>query len=49
MIYYHVLLGKKHIDLVKADSKEEAVKKVESLFGPAETLSKNHKYLAVEA
>jgi hypothetical protein len=49
MMYYHVLLGKKHIDLIKANSKEEAVKKIESLFGLAKTLSKNHKYLAVEA
>ena len=48
-MYFHVLLGKKHIDLVKANSKEEAVKKIESMFGPAEKLSKNHKYRAIEA
>ncbi len=48
-MYFHVLLGTKHIDLVKADSEAEAVKKVEQLFGPANTLSVTHNYTAVKA
>jgi hypothetical protein len=48
-MYYHVLLGKKHIDLIKANSKDDAVKKIELMFGPADTLSTKHKYQAVKA
>lgn len=48
-MYYHVILGKKHIDLIKANSKEEAIKKIELMFGPSESLSKFHKYEAIEA
>ena len=48
-MFYHVILGNKHIDLIQATSKEDAVKKIEKTFGPAEKLSKNHKYRAVEA
>lgn len=43
------MLGSKHIDLIRADSKENAISKIEEKFGPAEKLSKNHKYRAVEA
>ncbi len=48
-MYYHVLLGKKHIDLIKAKSEEDAVKKIELMFGPADTLSTKHNYRAVKA
>ncbi len=48
-MYYHVILGTKHIDLVKADSEKDAIKKVEKLFGPANTLSATHNYIAVKA
>jgi hypothetical protein len=48
-MYYHVLLGSKHIDLVRADSEKDAIKKIEDLFGPANTYSMMHNYIAVKA
>jgi hypothetical protein len=47
-MYYHVLLGSMHIDLVRADSEQDAIKKVEDRFGPANTLSIMHNYVAVK-
>lgn len=49
MIYYHVLLGKKHIDLVQATDEEHAIKIVLSRFGPANQFSIEHDYKAVRA
>ena len=41
-MYYNVLLGDKHIDLIKANSEEDAIKKIEHMFGPASELSLKH-------
>jgi hypothetical protein len=49
MKYYHVFLGRKHIDLVQARSEQHAIKIVEHIFGPSNTLSKEHVYRAVRA
>ena len=49
MIYFHVILGQKHIDLVRANSPEDAIKKVELMFGPARLYSSTHIYKAIEA
>lgn len=48
-MYFHVLLGSKHIDLIKAESEEDAVKKIEKLFGSAKLFSATHTYVAVKA
>lgn len=48
-MYFHVLLGPKHIDLIAAKSKDDAVKKVEKIFGPAKLYSSIHNYVAVKA
>jgi hypothetical protein len=48
-MYYHVVLGKKHIDLIKADSKTDAIKKIELIFGTADKYSATHKYQAIKA
>lgn len=49
MNYYHVFLGSKHIDLVKAYTGEHAVQIIESRFGSSKKLSKEHHYRAVRA
>lgn len=33
--YYHVVLGKKHFDIVKALDEEDAIRQVEKRFGEA--------------
>lgn len=48
-VYYHVFLGKKHIDLIMASSIEEAIKLVELKFGSARIYSTEHEYRAVRA
>ena len=48
-MYYHVILGTKHIDLIQANSEKEAIMKIEKMFGPAKRYSRNHKYQAVKA
>lgn len=48
-MYYHVILGNKHIDLIRASSEEDAIKKIEKTFGPSDRYSKKYKYQAVEA
>jgi hypothetical protein len=49
MYYYHVLIGTKHIDLVKASSGEEAIKLIEIKFGSSKVYSSIHQYQAVRA
>jgi hypothetical protein len=48
-MYYHVMLGNKHIDLVMASSSEEAIQIITNKFGSASVYSKWHKYRAVRA
>jgi hypothetical protein len=49
MNYYHVFLGAKHIDLVKAFNGEHAIQIIESKFGLAKKFSQTHQYRAVRA
>ncbi len=49
MNYYHVFLGAKHIDLVKAYTGEHAIQIIEARFGTAKKLSTEHYYRAVRA
>jgi hypothetical protein len=49
MNYYHVFLGTKHIDLVKAYTSEHAIQIIEIIFGPAKKYSAIHNYRAVRA
>jgi hypothetical protein len=48
-MYYHILLGTKHIDLIKASSSEEAIKLIELKFGSARIYSNEYEYRAVRA
>lgn len=48
-MYYHVVLGTKHIDLVKAASCEHAIQIVETKFGPSKQYSSKYQYRAVRA
>jgi hypothetical protein len=49
MIYYHVLLGPKHIDLIQAVSAEHATQIVEERFGSSVYYSSEYNYRAVRA
>lgn len=46
-MYFNVLLGTKHIDLVKAASEEAAISIIEKNFGPASNYSTKYNYTAV--
>lgn len=48
-MYFHVLIGTKHIDLIKASSPEEAIKLIEMKFGSSHVFSSKHEYRAVRA
>ena len=48
-MYFNVLIGTKHIDLVMASSGEEAIKLVEIKFGSSRLYSIEHEYRAVRA
>ena len=48
-MYYHILIGSKHIDLIKASSSEEAIKLIEIKFGPSNIYSSIYEYRAVRA
>ena len=48
-MYFHVMLGSKHIDLIKAASPEAAISIIEKNFGPASCYSINYNYTAVRA
>lgn len=48
-MYYHVLIGTRHIDLIKASSPEEAIKLIEMKFGSARIYSSIYEYRAVRA
>jgi hypothetical protein len=48
-MYFHVILGSKHIDLVMASSSEEAIQIIELKFGLASNYSKTHSYKAMRA
>lgn len=48
-MYYHIILGNKHIDLVKASSPEEAIQIIRNKFGSASVYSSRHEYRAVRA
>ena len=47
MSYYHVMIGTKHIDLVKAKSEQEAVNQVMCKFGSSSNFVHNGVYTAV--
>lgn len=49
MKYYHVVCGKKHMDLIRAKDAEHAILIVEKIFGKASRYSSTHEYKAVEA
>ncbi len=49
MYYYHVLAGSKHIDLVAADSEEQAVAIVLRLWGNPLKYSNSKVYKAARA
>lgn len=44
--YYHVMLGKKHFDIVLAYSKEDAISQVEKRFGKAKSYYGGNEYSA---
>ena len=44
--YYHVCLGRRHFDIVKAINEEDAIKQVERKFGPAHKWDGKRKYRA---
>lgn len=44
--YYHVMIGTKHFDIVKAVDEEDAIRQVEKRFGKAERW---HGYLPYRA
>ena len=48
-MYFHILIGTKHIDLIKASSPEEAIKLIEIKFGSSRVYSDKHEYRAVRA
>ena len=47
--YYHVVLGKKHMDLVKAANEEQAIKLIEKIYGPACKYHTTNQYKAIQA
>jgi hypothetical protein len=49
MNYYHVLIGAKHIDLIRAMSGEHAIQIAIARFGPAKRFSEKDEYRAVRA
>ena len=44
--YYHVMIGIKHFDIVKAINEQDAIRQVEKRFGKASSWSKKNKYCA---
>lgn len=44
--YYHVCLGRRHFDIVKAVDEEDAIKQVEQRFGPAHKWDGKRNYRA---
>lgn len=44
--YYHVMIGPKHFDIVKALDEHDAIRQVERKFGPAKLWSADKKYRA---
>lgn len=48
-MYYHILIDSKHIDLVKARDKDEAIEIAFNKFGPATRYVKNGRYKVIKA
>ena len=44
--YYHVVIGTKHFDIVKAIDEQDAIRQVEKRFGPAHKWNGKEKYRA---
>ena len=44
--YYHVVIGTKHFDIVKAIDEQDAIRQVEKRFGKASSWSKKNEYRA---
>lgn len=49
MHYYHVMIGNKHIDLIKAQSKDDALRLTIQKFGSATSYIKNGSYRVIKA
>ncbi len=49
MFYFHVVCGKKHIDLVRADSEAHAIAIITARFGKSTTYSHTESYKAIKA
>lgn len=48
-MYYHVMIGDKHIDLIKAQNETHAIEIAYNKFGSAEKYIKNGNYRAIRA
>lgn len=49
MYYYHVMIGSKHIDLVKAKNEDDAFLLTIQKFGSATRYVKNGRYRVIKA
>jgi hypothetical protein len=45
--YYHVILGRRHFDIVKAVDEQDAIRQVERKFGPARKWDGKREYIAI--